>query len=176
MTIILCGLPTSGKSSLGKALAKFLNLPFYDLDDLIVSNYSSALYSSSAEIYKAYGDQKFSECEARILETLPPEDALISLGGGTLMYEASYRAIQTRGALVFLSVELPLIYERLEKRGLPERLKEAMKTKPLSEILTERIDRMKEIADYIFPVDHVDHSSKSSLEQASQDLITLLKS
>ncbi len=92
------------------------------------------------------------------------------------MYEHSCQVIKNRGTLVFLSLELPLVYKRLEERGLPERLKEATKRKPLSEILTERVDRMKEIADYIFPVDHVDYSSESALEQACRDLITLLKS
>ncbi|WP_100934106.1 shikimate kinase [Candidatus Chlamydia corallus] len=176
MRIILCGLPTSGKSSLGKALAKFLQLRFYDLDDLVLSNYGGELYSTSTEIYNAYGDLGFSECEAHVLESLPLEDCVISLGGGTLMYEHSCQVIKNRGTLVFLSLELPLVYKRLEERGLPERLKEATKRKPLSEILTERVDRMKEIADYIFPVDHVDYSSESALEQACRDLITLLKS
>ncbi|SPN74142.1 Shikimate kinase,shikimate kinase,Shikimate kinase [Chlamydia serpentis] len=160
---------------MGKALAKSLQVAFYDLDDLVVSNYSKGLYSTSTEIYKAYGDLGFSHCEAEILKSISLEEGVLSLGGGTLMYEHSCQAIKNKGPLVFLSLHLTLVCQRLEKRGLPERLKEATKTKPLIEILTERTNRMQQLADYIFPVDHVDYTSENSLEQACQELLNLLK-
>ncbi len=87
------------------------------------------------------------------------------------MLQETYDIIKGKGILVYLSLSLSIIRERLIKRGLPERLKTA---KNLDEVLQQRIDRMQRIADYLFPIDHVDLLNEESLLTACKSLDTLL--
>ncbi|WP_375793102.1 shikimate kinase [Chlamydia sp. 12-01] len=171
MNLFLCGLPTVGKTLLGRALANYLSTSFFDVDDLIVSNYGNKLYSSACEIFQAVGEEKFTSLEIEALHSLPLDNDIVALGGGTIMHQKAYDIIKDRGTLVYLSLPITEIYKRLLKRGLPERLKRAPN---VEEILQQRIDHMQRVANYSFPLDHVDLLDEHSLLSACKSLNTLL--
>ena len=78
--IILIGYMGAGKTTIGKALAKELNVQFYDLDWYITSR----MRKTVAQIFDERGEEGFREIEKNMLhEVAEFEDVIISCGGGT---------------------------------------------------------------------------------------------
>nr|WP_238374149.1 shikimate kinase [Chlamydia caviae] len=160
-----------GKTLLGRALANYLSISFFDTDDLIVSNYDNGLYSSAGEIFQAVGEEAFATLEVEALRSLPRDNSVTALGGGTIMHQEAYDIIKHRGTLIYLSLPVTEIYQRLLKRGLPERLKH---TPNVEEILKQRINRMQRVANYNFSLNHIDLFDERSLLSACESLNILL--
>ena len=77
--LVFLGMMGSGKSSIGKLVSKKLNLPFIDLDKLIVENTRMSI----SEIFKKKGEDYFRNLEEKItLKCLKKTKSVISLGGG----------------------------------------------------------------------------------------------
>ena len=126
-TIILSGIKHSGKSTYGRELAESWNLPFYDLDDLIVElcrddrGGERAVTWETREIYRRLGKKGFQELELRALERLASEGELsvIALGGGTQENPEARRILSGMGILVYLYEEAQTLFRRIEVRGIP---------------------------------------------------------
>lgn len=113
MKLLLIGYMGSGKSLIGKMLAQAMQLPFYDLDTLIESNYGApipTIFSEKGEIY-------FRKLEAKILrETLESnQNCVVALGGGTPCYAQNMQAINAKqdAFSIYLQTDLPVLVERL---------------------------------------------------------------
>jgi len=111
MRIFLVGFMASGKSSVGKKMAKKLKLPFVDLDDYIEEKYNSTI---RLLIYDK-GMDKFREIEKESLEILikKHETAVISTGGGTPCYYDNMKVMNESGITVYLEVDIPTLVDRL---------------------------------------------------------------
>lgn len=112
MKIVLVGYMGSGKTTIGKILAKDLNLSFIDLDDYIEQSESmtiSQLFQSKGEIY-------FRKKEYLYLKEILAEqnNFVLSTGGGTPCYGDNMNAIidETENNF-YLKVSLPGLVERL---------------------------------------------------------------
>ncbi|MBP5771745.1 MAG: shikimate kinase [Bacteroidaceae bacterium] len=78
--IILIGYMGAGKTTVGKALATELGVPFYDLDWFITTRYRRSV----PEIFAERGEEGFRDLERRMLhEAAEFEDIVLSCGGGT---------------------------------------------------------------------------------------------
>lgn len=100
----------SGKTSVGKNLAKKLSKKYIDLDETI----QSKLGLSIQEIFKKYGETFFREKEAEILKIISDKkDHIISLGGGTLLNAENIKTIKEMGTVVYLKAELVTLVDRL---------------------------------------------------------------
>ena len=81
MNIILIGMPGSGKTTLGKIVAKELGLAFYDSDKVIENNQGKTVL----EIFSEMGEGYFRDLETETLSSLASLDnAVISTGGGVV--------------------------------------------------------------------------------------------
>lgn len=119
MKIVLIGYMASGKSTIGKILAKKLNLSFIDLDDYI----SEAEQMSIPEIFSRKGEIYFRKIETKyLLEVLEKEGKFIlSLGGGTPCYGNNMEIILNSGASsIYLKASIPTIAQRISN-GKTER-------------------------------------------------------
>jgi len=78
--IALIGFMGSGKTTVGKKLAKKLNIPFVDTDDLIVAREGKSI----PEIFELHGEAYFRKCERDVLQSVidAPGQQIISCGGG----------------------------------------------------------------------------------------------
>ena len=77
--LVFLGMMGSGKSSIGKLVSKKLNLPFIDIDSLIIENTGMSI----SEIFEKKGEKYFRNLEEKItLKCLKKNKNVISLGGG----------------------------------------------------------------------------------------------
>lgn len=111
MRVFLIGFMASGKSSVGKKLAKKIGLPFVDLDDYIEEKYNTTIRSL---IYNK-GMDKFREIEKQSLETIinKNENILLSTGGGTSCYFDNMKLMNETGVTVYLEVDIHTLVNRL---------------------------------------------------------------
>lgn len=97
--IVLIGLPGSGKSSLGRRLARRLERPFLDTDQLV----ETAAGKSVSRIFAEEGEQWFRECETRcVREAAALSGAVIATGGGVVLRKENMEALQENGVVIFI--------------------------------------------------------------------------
>ena len=80
MTLVLIGPPGSGKTRLGKRVAKLINLPFVDTDKVVVANHGAI-----ADIFATYGEPHFRRLEREAVADALSQNAVVSLGGGAVL-------------------------------------------------------------------------------------------
>ena len=95
--IFLYGPPASGKSTLGKRLATALKTTFVDLDAVIAERAGMSI----SEVFAAEGEDGFRDRESAALKMVSDSnvDAVIALGGGTLLREANRKLCEEKGAI-----------------------------------------------------------------------------
>jgi shikimate kinase len=103
-SIILIGPPGSGKSTIGKAVARKLQKTFVDTDDVIEARTGSSI----SQIFVDQGEPWFRDLEQLVLsEELAKLDGVLSLGGGAPLSESAQQLLRTVDAVVvYLSVSL----------------------------------------------------------------------
>ena len=112
MKIFLIGLPGSGKSTIGKALANRLTMDFVDLDEEIELREGKIV----PEIFAAQGEDYFRRVEAELLREWANAERsfVMSTGGGTPCFFDGIRLINQYGISLFLDEQVDVIVERLE--------------------------------------------------------------
>jgi len=109
--IILIGYMGAGKTTIGKALAKELNVQFYDLDWYITSR----MRKTVAQIFEERGEEGFREIEKNMLhEVAEFEDVIISCGGGTPCFFDNIDYMNQQAPVVYLKVEPETLYMHLK--------------------------------------------------------------
>ncbi len=80
--VVVVGMPASGKSTVGSHVAKALDVPFYDADDVIEARTGKLI----REIFSDDGEEAFRAIEEQVvLELLGTDDCVVSLGGGSVL-------------------------------------------------------------------------------------------
>lgn len=116
LNICLTGMPSSGKSTIGKFLANELNREFLDLDEQIFIETKK----TPAEIIKISGEEFFREIETEVLKkVLAKSGAIISLGGGAFVSRKNRELISQNAISVYLKRDLTLL--ETKNRPLSER-------------------------------------------------------
>jgi shikimate kinase len=78
----LIGAPGAGKTRTGKRLARLLDVPLVDTDQMIVAEHGSI-----AQIFEEHGEPHFRRLERQAVERALAEHAVVTLGGGAVMDE-----------------------------------------------------------------------------------------
>lgn len=114
--ITLIGMPTVGKTKVGKLLAELLGYQFVDIDDSIVTDQDA---SSLSEIVQSLSREQFIELEGAVaLRTLAglQKPTIIATGGSMIYNEAAMVALSSKTYIVHLEASLPTIARRVAKR------------------------------------------------------------
>ncbi len=98
--IVLTGMPGSGKSTIGKALAEKLGKEFIDTDELIIKNEKKAISTLFAEKGEAYF--RLAETEA-IKEASAKSGCVIATGGGAVLKKENVDFLRSNGKIFFLN-------------------------------------------------------------------------
>jgi shikimate kinase len=108
--ISLIGLPGSGKSTVGRQLARRLQLPFTDSDHVI----EQRLGCSIREYFEREGEARFRDLESEVLDDLTREGTgVLSTGGGIVLREANRVHLRERSQVVYLNSTPDELFRRL---------------------------------------------------------------
>jgi shikimate kinase len=108
--VSLIGLPGSGKSTVGKQLAKRLQLPFFDSDTVI----EQQLGCSIREYFEREGEERFRDVEESVINELSlNSEGVLSTGGGVVLRPANRLHLRTRCQVVYLNSSPNELFRRL---------------------------------------------------------------
>jgi shikimate kinase len=101
----------AGKSTVGRALATRIGLPFVDVDTMVEGEAGRSIPELFAE-----GEEHFRRLEADVLSTVGqgPEPAVVAVGGGAVLAEANRRVLAGTGTVVWLRAAPSTLRARLE--------------------------------------------------------------
>jgi len=133
--VVLVGLMGAGKSSVGRRLAKYLGLPFYDADQEI----EKAAGCSIPEIFSRHGEAAFRSGERRVIARLLEGGGhVLATGGGAFMDPETRAKIAEKGISIWLSADLDVLLERVLRRDNRPLLKQGDPEKILRQLMVER--------------------------------------
>jgi shikimate kinase len=108
--IYMLGMPSSGKSTLGRQLAKELNYDFVDLDKKIEISEGKKIH----EIFNLEGEEYFRKVESEQLKKIDSNTKMvIATGGGTPCFKDNLAYIKENGISIFLDVKANKLEERM---------------------------------------------------------------
>ncbi|MCL2599610.1 MAG: hypothetical protein FWD88_00300 [Treponema sp.] len=101
--VVLIGMPGSGKTSVGKKLAKILEMDFVDTDLMIEANAGRKVH----DIIRMYGEPYFRKQEASVIARVAAKTCqVIATGGGSVLAKENRDALLQNGTIVFLERNL----------------------------------------------------------------------
>ncbi|MBL8152251.1 MAG: shikimate kinase [Blastocatellia bacterium] len=110
--IFLVGFMGSGKTTVGKVLAKKLQAQLIDLDQLIVEKATRSI----PEIFQEFGEDYFRKLESETLFTLSfNAPKIVALGGGTFVAEQNREFIKKKGFSIWLNCDFDELVGRLKQ-------------------------------------------------------------
>jgi len=108
--VALVGLPGSGKSTVGRQLARRLAIPFFDSDHVI----EQRLGCSIREFFEREGEERFRDIEQQVLDELTQGPAgVLSTGGGSVLRAANRQNLHQRSQVVYLRSTPDEVFRRV---------------------------------------------------------------
>jgi len=141
INIYLIGMMGSGKSTVGKILAKKLGKHCIDLDDQIEKKIGESIES----IFENEGELKFRYYET--LELKKISNAVVACGGGVILSNENLNLMKRNGQIIYLRATIKELEKRLIKSKNRPLLKNRDLRESLEKILVERKKKYESIAD-----------------------------
>jgi shikimate kinase len=108
--ISLIGLPGGGKSTVGRHLARNLNVSFFDSDHEV----ERRIGGSIRDYFAAHGEEAFRDIEQDVITQLMRSDAgVVATGGGAVLREANRRALHEHSTVIYLRSTPEELFRRL---------------------------------------------------------------
>jgi len=146
MNIVLIGMRGSGKTTIGKLLAKRLGKQFIEMDELIVQR----LGQSIPEIVQRYGWQKFRDVEEEITREVAGWDNVVNAtGGGVVTREENIRELKQKGKLVWLKANTDTLLRRIGNDQSRPSLTGKSPREDMEAVLADRSPIYQRVADFI---------------------------
>ena len=154
--IVLIGMPSAGKTTIGRALSEKLGRVFYDTDEMISARYKI----TPGKIIEEKGESYFREIEKEVVKNLDGvKGSVISTGGGTVLSDENVRVLKSDGVVVFL--------ERDEKK-LTANDRPLSKNGAISRLLRERMPVYEKVCD-------IKIKNDGSVEEATESVLSAVK-
>lgn len=146
----LIGLPGSGKSTVGRQLARRLKIGFVDSDQVL----ERRLGCSIREFFEREGEERFRDLEQQVLHELthastPTEPCVLSTGGGAVLRAANRAALRERCTVVYLRSAPEEIFRRLRHDKSRPLLQVADPLARLRELYAQRDPLYRETAHFV---------------------------
>ncbi len=138
--VVLIGFMGSGKTTIGKSLARQLHKKFRDVDTIIEEEQSSTV----TDIFENKGEEYFRNLEQKCINELTQKSGqVIATGGGLPIYSS----IPQKSLIVYIDADFDVILGRLPAKERDKRplLQDESRARALFE---QRINRYKELADF----------------------------
>ena len=135
--IVMVGLMGAGKTSVGRALAHQLGVPFVDSDKEI----ERAAGCSVVDIFSLYGEREFRRVEQQVVSRLldtPPAPKVLSTGEGAFITPEIREKVLNQAISIWLKADLDLLVKRTRFRDTRPQLLHTDSKKILAQLIAER--------------------------------------
>ena len=164
-TVAMIGMMGAGKTAVGAAVARLLEVPFRDSDDEI----TAAANRTIAEIFERDGETFFRARETEVLNRLLHGDpCVLSTGGGAFLSDGNRRIIHDAGVSIWLRADVDLLWQRVRHKATRPLLRTQNPRETLQSLYDARQGFYQQ-ADII-----VDSAVDLSVEQMAQKVIKAL--
>lgn len=155
--IILIGMPSAGKTTIGKMLAQRMNKEFVDLDDAIIKKAGMSI----PEIFKLSGEAGFRVIETEVsIELAKCNNKIIATGGGTVKHKVNMKYLRQNGITIFIDRDINKLISSDPNRPL------SSSREALQQLYTERSSLYREYASYIAVNNSDMEETVNDIEQA----------
>lgn len=135
--IILTGFMATGKSAVGKELAKRLGRVFIDTDVLVEEKSARPI----SAIFRERGEEYFRDLESEVIASLDryrPGSLVVATGGGAVIRESNRKMLKKNGVLVLLTASPRAILRRVGQSGQRPLLAAQSTLDGINKLLAER--------------------------------------
>lgn len=145
--IIFVGMPGSGKSTVGRQLARRLGVEFVDSDQRIEQDLGCSIRS----FFEREGEERFRDIEAETLDvlTLQGGPGVLSTGGGAVLRESTRQRLRARGRVIYLHALPDDIYRRVRHDTTRPLLQGGNPVQRLCTLYEQRDGLYRETAHYV---------------------------
>lgn len=143
--IALVGLPGSGKSTVGRQLARRLGLAFADSDHEIERRIGCSIRS----YFEREGEEAFRDIEEHVVRELCARDGVLATGGGAVLRPANRAQLRAAGHVVYLHSSPEELFRRLRHDRNRPLLQVADPLQRLRELHTQRDPLYRETAHFV---------------------------
>jgi shikimate kinase len=160
--LILIGMMGSGKTTMGRALAKHLNKTFIDSDEEIQLRTGVTI----PHIFDVEGEAGFRVREAQVIADLVLRDnLLLATGGGAVLTEQTRALLPQNGVVIYLRTHVHDLWQRTRNDKSRPLLQTGNPYLKLSQLFEQRDPLYRQVADLIIP------SGKQSVHNMMLSLI-----
>jgi shikimate kinase len=171
MNIVLIGMKHCGKSTTGKTLAARWGCPFYDVDPMIEEHHACDAGESISvrEIFERHGETHFHRVEGHVVCELylkldrPGSQTVVSLGGRTALNASACELLRAIGPIVYLQVAPDVIFERIERAGIPPFLNPDDPAGDFLSLYRQRHPHYEQLADLTLDINGLDPDAAADL-------------
>jgi len=148
--VILIGPMGSGKTAVGKQLARLMRAPFRDSDAEIEARTGVDI----SYIFSREGENGFRMREREIIEEVTREHPIVlATGGGAILLEANRKVLHERGFVVYLRTSLEQQVERVRQGRNRPLLHDVDPLLKLTELMAVRAPLYESLADFTVATD-----------------------
>lgn len=169
MKVYLIGFMASGKTTIGKELAKTLNYEFIDLDAYIENKHNKTI----KQIFEFKGEEHFRVLENDALREIASLEgnAIIAAGGGTSCFYNSIDFMNKTGLTIYIKAEVAELVARLIESKIDRPLLWGKTPQELNDYIIRVLEERKK---YYEKAKIVIESSKTDIPQLVQTIITAI--
>jgi shikimate kinase len=152
--LVLIGFMGSGKSSVGREIARRCQFRFLDTDSVIRQRYGKSI----GEIFAIHGEPAFRDAEHQVLHRL--RDArhfVIATGGGIVLQARNHSILRSIGPVVWLTADEDVIWQRVSRNRNRPLLQTADPRSTIHDLLQVRYPLYREAADIIVETSILTH-------------------
>ncbi|MFH2090836.1 MAG: shikimate kinase [Pseudomonadota bacterium] len=167
MNIILIGYRGTGKSVVGKIIAKQLNMAYAGMDANIVKRAGMPI----PDIVQQFGWPKFRDIETQeALATRELDNVVVDTGGGIIEREENMPALKKNGIVFWLTASVDTIVNRIQDDTQRPALVEGKTfTQEVAQVLEQRNSKYRSAADFVIDTD------KISPDQVAARIIEIIR-
>ncbi len=164
--IVLVGPMGSGKTTVGRRLAKSLKVDFYDADHEIIDKTGVSI----DHIFDVEGEEGFRKRESKVLKELcKKSNIVLATGGGAVLLEDNRSIIKKAGSIIYLSSSIDQLLRRTAKSKTRPLLENSVnRRQTISNIIDSRDHLYKEVATIII------NTNGKKLSQLIDEILTHL--
>jgi len=159
--IFLTGFMGSGKTTVGKYLAKKLSVPFVDMDDALIQQFGMPI----AEVFQTFGEPAFRKAETQFIANLTvKEQFVVGTGGGVPVLEKNRWLMRQSGRIVYLDINVA----ETKKRMTDEDIRKRPLWKNEKDVMALFEQRKAAYADHDFRINVSDNSPEAIVKTILQ--------